>query len=115
MQHTIDLVERYYNTIKEKNTAHCAPLLHSDVQFSAPLATLHGKEAVLKALEGFSRAIEDLTVRAKCASDNQVMFAYDVQFPAPIGTIPSAVLMHFKDGLIAKIELFYDARPFEKK
>ena len=42
------------------------------------------------------------------------MLAYDVDFPAPIGNIPSAVLLNLEEGLISKIELFFDARPFDK-
>ena len=43
------------------------------------------------------------------------MVENNVACPAPIGMIQTAALMTFKDGLIARIELFYDARPFEKK
>ncbi len=43
------------------------------------------------------------------------MLAYDFMFPAPIGTLRSAVLMDFSNQLISKIELFYDARPFVEK
>jgi hypothetical protein len=42
------------------------------------------------------------------------MVAYDVDFGEPIGICRSAVMMTFNDGLITRIELFYDARPFEK-
>ena len=43
------------------------------------------------------------------------MFAYDMSVTAPIGTFRAAVLMEFIDRLISKIELFYDAGPFEEK
>ncbi len=34
--------------------------------------------------------------------------------PIRIGVCRTAELMTFKDGLISGIELFFDARPFEK-
>jgi len=43
------------------------------------------------------------------------MLVYDLDFPAPVGKLPTAGLITFQDGLIAKIELFCDGRPFEKK
>jgi hypothetical protein len=44
-----------------------------------------------------------------------VMLAYDLDCPAPIGLFRGAVLLTFQEGLIMRYELFYDARPFEKK
>lgn len=38
----------------------------------------------------------------------------DVDLDKPSGICRTAVLMTFKNGLIASIELFYVARPFEK-
>ncbi len=43
------------------------------------------------------------------------MFAYDIIVPAPIGKFRAAAFMEFTDRLISKIELFYDASPFEEK
>ncbi|MDF3047202.1 MAG: hypothetical protein K0R73_320 [Candidatus Midichloriaceae bacterium] len=45
------------------------------------------------------------------------MFAYDMIVPAPIGKFHAALLSQFilRFGIIPKIELFYDARPFQEK
>jgi hypothetical protein len=42
------------------------------------------------------------------------MLTYDAEFGEPIGICRTAVLMTFKDQLIERLELFFDARPFEK-
>jgi hypothetical protein len=47
-------------------------------------------------------------------SESQAMLTYDADFGEPIGICRTAVLMAFRDDLIERIELFYDARPFEK-
>ena len=43
------------------------------------------------------------------------MFAYYMVAPKPIGKFRAAVMMEFTDQLISKIELFYDASPFQEK
>jgi hypothetical protein len=79
------------------------------------LANVVGKESVLNAVKGFMTVFRTLTVQTICSSRDQVMLVYDLDCPAPIGFLRAAVLMHFKDDLIAQIELFFDARPFEEK
>lgn len=111
----IAIAEAYYTAMNEKNSAEMSKYLHPNVQFSTPLAKLSGKEAVLDAATRFSTFFTKLTIRAQFGSEDQAMIAYDVEFPKPIGTVPTAVLMTFEDGLIAKYQLFYDARPFEEK
>ena len=85
------------------------------MQLVAPLAKLEGKEAVLEAIREFTLRFKTLKIRAKSGSGDQAMVVYDLDFPAPIGIISSAALMTFQKGLVSKIELFYDARPFERK
>jgi hypothetical protein len=43
------------------------------------------------------------------------MLTYDMDFIAPVGVCRAAALMTFKDGLIIRNEIFFDARPFDKK
>lgn len=43
------------------------------------------------------------------------MLAYDMIVPDPIGKFRAAALMGFENNKITRIELFYDARPFEMK
>jgi ketosteroid isomerase-like protein len=106
--------EAYYKAMNDKDVAGVARSLHPDVRFLGPLAELTGKEAVLEAAKRFVNLTKSLRVRAKFGSDDTAMLAYDVDFGGPIGICRTAVLMTFNDGLIASIELFYDARPFEK-
>ncbi|KJV80299.1 MAG: hypothetical protein ACEY3D_09020 [Rickettsia sp.] len=43
------------------------------------------------------------------------MLALEFDCPEPIGIFRGASLLSFNDGLISRIELFYDARPFVSK
>ncbi len=105
----------YYLAVNNKNLSDVEKNLHSNVQLVSPFANIEGKELVLNAVKGFMTIFNTLTIRAECGSGDQVMLVYDLDCPAPIGFVRTAVLMNFKDNLIARIELFFYARPFEKK
>ena len=113
-QNNVAIAVAYYTAIGEKNVAGVEKLLHPDVQFIGPLDERTGKEAVLEAIKGFSAQLKTLKIRAKFESGEQAMIAYDVEFPEPIGKIRGAALMTIQEGLITKIELFYDASPIGK-
>ncbi len=87
--------------------------LHSEVTLLSPLAEVLGKEAVLQAAKGFCSLMKKISIRARFSAQNQVMLAFDIDFPAPIGVVRSAVLMSFQDNLIHRNEMFYDPRSLE--
>lgn len=112
---TVEIIEEYYKAVGNKNFEKIEKLLHPDVQFIAPLAKIKGKEAVLEATKKFTTLFKTLNIRAKFGSSNKAMVVYDLDCPEPIGLFSSSALMTFENGLIKKIELFYDARPFDKR
>ena len=107
-----NLAESYYNAMLAKDFDKMADYLHNNVQFIGPLAEMHGKDAVVTAAKNFGGILQDLQIRSRFASHDQIMLAYDMVVPAPIGKFRAAALMEFTDRLISKIELFYDGRPF---
>lgn len=115
VKNNINLAMAYYQAMNERDFTGVEKYLDANVRFTTPLADLTGKEAVIAAIRGFMTVAKKVIINASFGSDNQAMLAYEVEFPAPIGTIPSATLMTFKDGVITRIQLFYDARPFETK
>jgi len=107
------LAEAYYAAMSNKDLSGVAHCLHPDVQFLAPLAEKAGKEAFLETIKPFMAFFKSLKVRATCSSEAQATVVYDLDCPA--GLIRTATLLTFEGNLISRIELFYDARPFEKK
>ncbi len=90
--------------------------LHPDLHFKGPLGERHGREAFLA---GVARLLplwqlQRVNLRSSFESGNQAMFAYDFVCAEPLGVCPIAELLTFQDGKIIGIELFLDARPFEK-
>lgn len=107
--------EAYYKAMNDKDLSSMARHLHPDIRLVSPLDALTGKEAVLEAANRLFPLIRSIKVHAKLGSDDQAMLTYDMDFAEPVGICRAAALMTFKDGLIARSELFFDARPFTAK
>lgn len=107
--------EKYYQLIGEKNFEKVKEFLNEEVEFFGPLATLKGKEAVIKAIRNFTKMFNTLKIRAKLGNGNQAMIVYDIDIPGIVENFPGASLLSFHDGLIVRIELFYDGSRFIEK
>ena len=111
----LNIAENYYRAMLAKDFNSMASYLHENVHFIGPLAEMRGKDAVVSAAKNLSQILQNIHIRSKFADSNQIMFAYDFTFPAPINCLRAAVLMDFTDKLISRIELFYDSKPFIEK
>ena len=111
----ITIAQAYYTAMSEKNIVDLEKYLDSNVLFVAPLATVTGKEAFVDTLKRFVTFFTTLMIRTVFGSHNQAMVVYTLDFPESIGKVETAAMLNIENGLITKIELFYDARPFEKK
>lgn len=109
------IAEAYYQAMGRKDISELEQYLHPDIQFIAPLAKAKGKEAFLEAVKQFVAFFHTLTIHAKFGNEDKAVIVYDLDCPMPVGVLRAAALMGFKDGLISSIQLFYDARPFEKQ
>jgi len=109
------IAREFYTAMGNKDIAAIALHVHPDIQWASPMGKSSGKDAYLESVKGFMNFFKTLTIRAACGSEDHAMIAYNLEFPAPIGLVPTAALMTFKDCLISNIELLYDARPFEPK
>ncbi len=105
----------YYQAMNNKDLSALEKYLHPEVRLIGPLAEITGRDAVLNSVKHLTALFNTLTIRAQFSTGDQVMLAYDIEFPAPIGVSRAAVLLSFQDGLIIRYELFFDARPFEKR
>lgn len=105
----------YYTLIAEKNSDGLKDYLHSNVEFYSPLGTYMGREEVLEGVRVFMNRFTSMTVRSHFGSKDQAVIIYNTDIVGIANNFPSASLLSFKDGLIAKIEVFYDPRPFFDK
>ncbi len=106
----------YYTLIGKKDAEGIKEYLCPNVEFYSPMATLKGRDDVVIATSHFMNAIQSLAIRAQFGSAEQAMIVYDVDMPGIATHFPGASLLSFRDGMIVRIELFYDsARAVEKK
>jgi len=108
-----DVVAKYVAAWERRDLNEIAALIHPEVQFKSPTASLQGREKYIQATASFLPLVERVDLRAQFVSDEGAMLAYDFVCKAPIGACPTAELVRIKDGLIYVSEIFFDARPFE--
>ncbi|RXH58158.1 nuclear transport factor 2 family protein [Granulicella sibirica] len=113
-EESVTIAGAYYEAVSKKESESVATLLHHDVRLIGPLGNAEGKESVLQAVMRFAGLLKSLRVNVSFGSGDQAVVNYDVDFGEPFGVIRSLALISLKDNLIARIELFFDARPFEK-
>lgn len=61
------------------------------------------KEQIVTAAKNFGGISQDIQIRSRFAAGDQIMFAYYMVVPTPIGKL--AVLMEFTDRLITMTQL----------
>jgi ketosteroid isomerase-like protein len=105
--------QAYLKAWDRRDVSEISKYLHPDVQFLGPMNEVSGKEAVLQSTKRVLPMLQGVKVRSQFASGDQALFTYDFVCAEPINVCRTAELMTFEDGLIRRIELFYDARPFE--
>lgn len=108
----IALAEAYYKALVNKDLKTAESHLHPDVHFVAPMGESRGRDKVIEAAKRLVPLLKGVDIRARFSAGDQVALIYDMKLTAPVDICPTAVYMTFKDGLIARTELFYDARPF---
>ena len=107
--------EAYYTLVGQKDGEGIKKYLHPDVEFYGPLSNSKGKDAVVKATTGFMNTFKSLSIRAQFGAEDQAIIVYDVDIPGIAKDFPGASLLTFRDGLIVRIELFFDASNFREK
>ncbi len=100
----------YYTALGKKNIEEVKKYLHPEIQFTDPQETVIGRESVLKAAQGFTGIFKTLTIREQFGSEHQAMIVYEVEIPGLPHKLQAASLLSFQEGLISKIELFYDSQ-----
>lgn len=111
-EQNIAIATAYYTAFGHKNSAEMRQYLHPDAELIGPLGGHQKNGAILEAAERFFPAFQSLTIRAQLSNADQAIVVFDLEFPAPIGLLRSASFLTIKEGLIARIELFFDASPF---
>jgi ketosteroid isomerase-like protein len=106
-----EIVEQYFNAWTSKDFATARGLLHDDLSFTGPFDSFTDADSLLASIKGLSQIVEGAERRRLIADGDQVSVVYDLH-TGPVGTAPVAEWYTVRDGRIASIEAFFDARPF---
>lgn len=110
-QATRELADRHYSALARKDIEALRALLHEDLAFKGPLATLDNAAAYLEGIGHVTGQMNGLERRVVVAGDHDVFQVYDVSIGTPEVVIPVSEWLHVRDGRIAAIEMFLDPRP----
>lgn len=107
----VEIVERYFNAWTSKDFGTARSLLHDDLSFSGPFETLDNADALMESIKGLAQIVTGAERRGLVAQEDQVCVIYDLH-TVPVATAAVAEWYTVRDGKIASMEAFFDARPF---
>ena len=110
----LPLARTYLDAWHRKDLDAIARHLHPEVRLISPQTTIDGKAGVVASVRRILPLLTGLQVLSAFAHETQAIFTYEFMCLPPIGICRTAELMTFEGELIRGIELFFDARPFEK-
>ncbi len=113
-ENILELGEAYFDALNKKDVQKITEMVHPEMRFKSPVAEESNRDGFLASVRRMLVNVRGLRVKSRFASGNQAMFAYEMSFNEPVGTVKVASLITFEGGQIKSIELFFDARPFEK-
>ena len=105
----------YYTAMNDRDFDKMSSCLHPEVTCISPLDTIDTRDIVVAAAKNFSNFFKSITIKEEFTSENKVVLLLETDCPEPVGCFRSTSVLSFEDGLISKIELFYDPRPFKRE
>ena len=111
MAGSAEVVEEYFDAWTSKDFEKARSLLHDGLSFKGPIETLDNADALIESLKGLAQIVTGAERRGLLAQGDQVCVIYDLH-TAPIPTAPVAEWYTVRDGKIASMQAFFDARPF---
>jgi ketosteroid isomerase-like protein len=106
-----EIVKRYFDAWTSKDFETARSLLHDDLSFRGPIEKLDNADALIESLKGLSQIVTGSGRRGLIEHGDEVAVVYDLH-TAPVPDAPVAEWYTLRDGKIASIQAFFDARPF---
>jgi ketosteroid isomerase-like protein len=106
-----EIVEAYFDAWTSKDFETARSLLHDDLSFKGPIETLDNADGLMESIKGLAQIVTGAERRGLVAQGDQVCVIYDLH-TVPIPTAPVAEWYTVRDGKVASMQAFFDARPF---
>jgi ketosteroid isomerase-like protein len=111
MPNPAEVVERYFDAWTSKDFDTARSLLRDDLSFKGPLEQLDSADALIESIKQLAQIVTGAERHGIVEQDDQVCVIYDLH-TVPIATAAVAEWYTVRDGKIAKMQAFFDARPF---
>jgi ketosteroid isomerase-like protein len=107
-----DVAERFFGAWSTGDFDTARMLLHDDLRFVGPLEQFDNADAYLAALRNLSQIVKAAEQEKVFVDGDDVCVLYNLVTNTPAGTAPTAEWYHLRDGRIASVRVYFDARPF---
>ena len=112
MSDAAEVVERYKQAFGSGDVQAARALLADDLHFEGPIEEFHNADEYLKSLAKLAPIVAGTDVKKVLAEGDDVVTIYDLHTNTPAGTSAIAEWATVKDGKIAELRAYFDARPF---
>ena len=110
MTASTDVVERFASALAGGDFGAARSLLADDLHFLGPIDEFHRADDYLGALRQLFSMVRGVEDQATVAQDAEVVRFYVLD--TPVARAPVAEWYTVKDGRIAELRAYFDARPF---
>jgi ketosteroid isomerase-like protein len=106
-----ETVQRYHDAWRRHDYDEARTLLHDDLDFAGPFDTFDRADDFIAAIRALAPVVKDVEVRKTFVDGADVCLIFDMVTHGA-GTQPIAEWYAVRDGKIASLRVFFDARPF---
>jgi ketosteroid isomerase-like protein len=108
----MEVVGRYKQAFGSGDIAAARALLADDLHFQGPIDEFHSADDYIQSLAKLAPIVTGTDVKRTLADGDDVVTIYDLHTNTPAGTSPVAEWATVRNGKIAELRVFFDARPF---
>ena len=103
----------YLDAVSKKEFNKLNDLLAPDLKFTGPSMTRSTAQDFVSALKRLGAIHVRNEVKRVFADDNEACVIYDFVTDTPAGALPTIEWLHFEEGRIRSIHLYYDRVPWK--
>ena len=108
----MEVVSRYKEAFGSGDVQGARALLADDLHFQGPIDEFNSADDYIQSLRKLASIVTGTDVKKVLADRDDVVTIYDLHTRTPAGTSAVAEWATVKNGKIAELRVFFDARPF---
>ncbi len=112
MANAADVVEQYQRAFGTGDVQTARSLLADALHFKGPIDEFDNADDYIQSVAKLAQIVTGTDVKKIVADGDDVVTIYDLHTDTPAGTSNVAEWATVKDGKIAEMRVFFDARPF---